>query len=148
MPQDDLLLYECNNLNFSPSKEGTIILNNPNKTLLCSQYIKIEWESTSILKFYALLSCIIESNKIQVEYTVYIEKNNCENFEVDFITNNNHCYNTFAIDIISRDKHGNYMTFTKNDNVIIKIYGSSIDAQNRIVTSPKLLNPVFCIYTK
>jgi hypothetical protein len=152
MSQTEPLLYNCNTLYFTPAKEGTIILNNPDKTLLCTQTINIDWDIPNVLKFSTLLCCIMESKKIQVEYTISIEKKTAEKsevFETDFIVCKNLSYITFAIECLSRDKNGVDIIFKKGDTAIITIYGSSInDSQNKLITSPKLLDAVFSSYVQ
>jgi hypothetical protein len=149
MHEKDLLRYKCDNLNFISAKEGTLIEIYPNKTLICSQFIKIDWDSDNILKFSSFLCSIIESKHIQVEYTISLQINNSDEIDIDFNIYKNESYMTTEIKFISRDKNGKYITFKKDDIVLIKIYGSSIyGGQNKIITSPKLLNSEFDIYIK
>jgi hypothetical protein len=146
---DDYLLYECENITYSAT-EGTIILRKPNKTLLCTQTIildKPELQTLNILKFYAILSLTLEKSKTHIIYTVTIEKvsNGILSGEIyiEEFTYYSYSYISDKIKIISIDKEKKHITFNKNDIAIIKIYGSSDVIQNKIITSPKLLNAVF-----
>lgn len=139
---------DLNKYTFSSIKEGTDILSFPNKTLLCAENINIyntEWKYPNPFKFSAILSCLIEKNNTVI-YTATIEKISngilTGPFIADFIRNENLRYLTIQIDIISKDIKGDYIMFDINDVAIVKIYGHSIsDEQNKLITSPKLLNP-------
>ena len=126
------------------------ILYYPNKTLLCTQNINIcntEWYYPNPFKFSAILSCLIEKNNTVI-YTATIEKISDGRltgpFPIEFIAKENHRYLTIQIDLISKDIKGDYILFDINDIAIIKIYAHSIsNEQNKLITSPKLLNPFF-----
>jgi hypothetical protein len=147
----DCNFYECQKISYS-CPENTIILSKPNKTLLCTQTIildKPEWDSPNILKFYTILCLLIDTSKIPIIYTTTIEKvsNGISSGEIDideFICSN-YIYISHKIELISIDKEKKYITFNKNDIAIIKIYGSSVthEEQNKMIISPKLLEPVF-----
>jgi len=147
--EDELILYKCQNITYS-APEGTIILNKPNKTLLCIQTIildKQELEIPNILKFYSIISFTLETSKIPIVYTLTIEKVSkgisSGEIYIDEFNYYSHTYISDKIEIISIDKEKKHITFNKNDIAIIKIYGSSLVVQNKIITSPKLLQSFF-----
>ena len=147
---DKYNFYECEKITYS-APEGIFILSKPDKTLLCTQNIildKPEWDSPNILKFLAILSFTIEY-KIPIKYKITIEKisNGISFGEIDisdFVYYSKRTYISDQIEIKSIDKEKNDITFIKNDIAIIKIYGSSVNGgENKIITSPKLLEPIF-----
>ena len=143
---DKYNFYECKKITYS-SPEFTIILSKPDKTLLCTQTIlldKPEWDTPNILKFSAILSLTVQKSKIPIEYTATIERisNGISLGEIDireFIYYSQRTYISDTIEIKSKNN-----IFSKNDIVIIKIYGSSqSDEQNKLIKSPKLLESIF-----
>jgi hypothetical protein len=132
--------YECKN--FYHAKENEIILSKPNKTLLYSENIELDKIKhityPYILDISTTLSLTVENPKIPIQYTVIIEKNSNEIEICEYYSHKS--YISEQINIKSIDKQKNDIFFNKNDTPIIKIYGSSIDGKNKVITTPKLLN--------
>jgi hypothetical protein len=145
--EDNCDFYDCEKITYS-APEDTIILSKPNKTLLCTQTIlldKPDWDTPNILNFSGILCFIINTREIPVAYTTTIEKisNEITTGEIDigdYIYYSHKSYISEEIVIKSIDKQKNNITFSKNDVAIIKIYASSIGEENKIITTPKLLN--------